>query len=386
VTYPLGLSKADHAAYIATLATSHEIRTTLNLLDMAGAVVGSAQVTGGQVLGDRRRFGVPHGPTKRLTLTAVDPHNALGIDSGDPGDGILYADRQVEVIYSVRVPAVGWVDVPVFLGTPTSWQRTGDEVQLLADDASALGMGAAWGPLTVPKGTKKVDAIERILTRRTGMTRFNFPKVGTRLHKPVSLHRQTRPWAVADRIASSMDMQLFRRSNGAVVLRRWPTAVAYTFDSEIVEEVATTDDLEGFANTVMVLGRNPKGPKKRVRAVAQAPKNHPMSAWRLGENGEPRRILHTIENDHIRSKVEAKRKAERALRDRLRSTSTVTVGVLPWPHLEPGDWLAAVCEEGRVEFRLDTYSLPLGVDGAEPMSLGFFLNAPVNRRRIRSKR
>lgn len=382
--YPLGLGKADRKLYEAALGGPLvDVDVRARILNMAGRVVGEAKVTGGQVLGDRRKFGVPHGPTKRLTLTAVDPHNALGIDTDNPDDGMLYADRQVEVIYSVRVPTVGWVDVPVFLGSPTSWQRTGDEVQMLADDASGLGMGAAWAPLSIPKGTKKVDAIERILRRRTGMTRFNFPQVGTRLHHPVSLHRRTHPWGVADRIANSMDMQLFRRSNGTVVLRRWPTAPAYTFDAEIVEEVATTDDMEGFANTVMVLGRNPKGPKKRVRAVAQAPKRHPMSAWRLGENGEPRRILYVRENDKIRSKKEAERKAERILRDRLRSTSQVTVGVLPWPHLEPGDWIQARTDEGMVGFRLDTYSLPLGVEQAEPMTLGFFLNAPVNRRRIR---
>ena len=382
--YPLGLSKADRQAYEATLTTSHEIRVEVNLLDMAGRVVGSAQVTGGQVLGDRRRFGVPHGPTKRLTLTAVDPHNALGIDSDDPGDGILYADRQVEVIYSVRVPTVGWVDVPVFQGTPTSWQRTGDEVQILADDASVLAMGAAWAPLSIPKGTRKVDAIQRILERRTGCTRFDFPNVGTRLHKPVSLHRRTRPWAVADRIAKSMDMQLYRRGDGTVVLRRYPGAAAHTFGpGEIVEDVATQADMTDFANTILVLGRNPKGPKKRVRAFITAPKNHPLSPWRLGENGVPRRILHVIENDHIRSKAEAKRKGERKMRDRLNGKSQVTVGVLPWPHLEPGDWIRARADEGTVGFRLDTYSLPLGVDGAEPMTLGYFLNAPVNRRRIR---
>lgn len=384
MAYPLGLSKTDRALYDATLATSHEIRVAVSLLDMTGRVVGSARVVDGQVLGDRRRFGVPNGPTKRLTLSAVDPHNALGIDSDDPGDGILYADRQVEVVYSVRVESVGWVDVPVFLGTPTSWQRTGDEVQILADDASVLGMGAAWAPLTIPKGTKKTDAIERILMRRTGMTRFSFPKVTARLAKPVSLHRESKPWAVADRIAASMDMQLFRRGDGTVVLRRYPTAAAYSFGAgAIVEEVATQDDMDGFANTILVLGRNPKGPKKRVRVVVEAPKNHPMSAWRLGENGEPRRLVERIENDHIRSKAEARRKGERRLRDHLRGQSQVSVGVLPRPDVEPGDWTSADADGVPVGFRVDTYSLPLGVSSAEPMTLGYFLNAPANVRRIR---
>jgi hypothetical protein len=381
--YPLDLTKAERRLFNATLRTSHEIRVRANLLDMRGRMVGSARIIDGQVLGDRRRFGVPHGPTKRLTLTALDPNNALGVDSGDPGDGTLYADRQVEVIYSVAVPAIGWVDVPVFLGSPTGWNRTGDEVQLEADDSSVLGMGAAWAPLSIRKGVKNTNAIARILRTRTAIDRLDFPMVKTRLPKPFSLHRMTRPWGAADRIANSMDMQLFRRANGVAVMRRLNHAVRWVFDTEIVEPVATTENFEGFANTVEVLGRNPKGPKKRIRAVAQAPRNHPLSAWRIGEGGEPRRIVHRIENDKIRSKKAAKRKAQRVLRDRLRTHSQVSVGVLPIPHLEPGDWLAAKTDEGVVEFRLDTYSLPLSVTSAQPMSLGFFLNAPVNKRRIR---
>lgn len=389
--FPLGLSRAEQGLFDATLRTSHRIEVTVNLLDMGGRVVGTASVLDGQVLGDRHRFGERNGPTKRLTLTAFDPNNALGIDSGDPGDGTLYADRQVEVNYSVAVPTVGWVDVPVFLGSPTKLDRNVDEVLIHADDSSVLGMGAAWEPMTVKKGTKKVDAIERILSRRTAMTRFHTPQVKTRLAKSVSLNRTTRPWGVANRIARSMDMQLFRRADGSVVLRRLNHNIRWVFDSEIVEPVSTNDDLDGFANTVLVVGRNPKGPKKRVRVVVQAPRRHPKSAWKIGEqkpNGTvvPRRIVARIKNDHIRNKKEARRKGTRRLRDRLRSKPEVALATLPIPHLEVGDWVAAMSEEGPVEFRYDTYTLPLAPHSGTPMSVGFFLNAPTNRRRIRGKR
>lgn len=389
----LGLSHKEFAAYVRQLRTGYlaAYRTTLRTLDMK--VVGSVkpQVISGQVLGDRHGFGQPHGPQRRLTLSLFDPNNALGIDTDSPDDGALYYDRLVQVVHGTLVdqPELhAWVWCPLFTGRPSRLQRTDDVVDIEADDPSVLGMGNAWKPYTIPKGTLKTEAIRRILTQRVGVHRFDLPTGKARLHKPVSLHRMTHPWAVAERIAHSMDMQLLYTGAGHVRLRRLPRAPLYTFNTgpggEITQPVATSQSMEGFANVIEVLGRNPKGPKKRIRAVVTAPPHHPLSPQRLAQNGVPYRVVKRVENDHIRSHKEAHRRGTRELEDALRQKVDISLSVLPMPFFDPGDLVRSVTTDGHpVEHRLDTFTFPIGVDGNPDMAVGWFDKPPVRARRIR---
>lgn len=386
-----GLSHADMAEVLKTLRNSHEIRVQLNLLNMAGHTVGtSTNFLTGQLLGDEHRFGVPHGPNKRILATLLDPRNALGVDTDSPDDGVLFADRMVEVRYGVRVPTLGrWVNFDVFTGTPTKLQRTDDVVDIEADDSSVLGMGATWKPLHIGKGTPKVTAIKKILTARTGMTRFAFPSnIKTKLPHHMSLGRNSHPLAAADRIAKSMDMQLYRRGDNVVVLRRLPNTPLYTFNTgpggEIIEPVATSTEKGDFANVIEVLGRKPKGSKNRLRVVVTADRAHPLSPWRIGENGVPRRIVATIENDHFRHKAEMRKHGERILMDRLRMKTEVSYGILPNPIFEPGDLVRAITEDGDpVEHRMSTFTLPLAPEDDAAMTVGYFKSPPPRPRRIR---
>lgn len=387
----LGLSASELDDFHAALRNPHDISVDVDLLNLDGDVLGSVtpKLLTGQVLGDRHAFGDPNGPQRRLTLGLLDPRNALNVDSRDPDDGTVYYDRMVRVTYSVYVSALeDWVEVPVFTGPPWKLQRTNDEVYIEADDASVLGWGNSWRPKTIPKGTKKVDAIRRILTQRAGFTRFRLPERKAKLAHAVSLNRHQSPWGVASRIAKSMDLQLFVDGEGTVVARRLPDHPLWTFNpgegGEIVDPLALSTDRERFANVIEVIGRKPKGAKRRVRFVAYAPRNHPSSPWSLARDGVPYFKVETIRNDHFRTTAECRRKAQRVLADRLRGHTEMTCSVLPWPHVDPGDMGRFVTSGGEPTVdRIDTFTLPLGVEGAPPMTIEWFDKPAPHKRRVR---
>ena len=291
----LGLSHAEFQAYLRALRSSHltAYRTTLRTLDMK--VIGSVkpQVLSGQVLGDRHGFGHPHGPQRRLLLSLLDPNNALGIDTDSPEDGALYYDRLVQVVQGMLVGAelAGWVWCPIFTGRPSRLQRTDDVVDIEADDPSVMGMGAAWKPYTLPKGTLKVDAIRRILEPPRRCHPVHVPplegpaapsRVAAPAHAPVGGGR-------ADRALDGHAAVLHRRRSGGVAAAAHGPAVhvQHRPGGEITQPVATTDTMEGFANVWEVFGRNPKGPKKRVRAVVDRAAQPPVVAAAAGAGRGP---------------------------------------------------------------------------------------------------
>lgn len=387
----LGLTHAELQDFHSALRNPHDIRIDVDLLNLDGRVLGSVspKVMTGQVLADRHGFGDPQGPQRRLTLSLLDPRNELNLDTDDPDDGTVYYDRLIRVWYLVYGDEIGdWVEVPVFTGPPWKLQRTGDEVYIEADDISVQGWGATWKPKTVPKGTRKITAIRRILSQRVGYDRFRLPERDARLAHPVSLGRRSHPWAVAQRIAESMDLQLYPDGEGVICARRLPGDPMWTFNpgegGEIVVPVAVSTERGRFANTIELIGRKPKGEKKRVRDVQIANARHLNSPQRLAMNDVPYHKLETIRNDHIRSEAEAERKAKRILRDRMRSTSEQTCSILPWPHITPGDLARFVTSGGEVvRERIDTFTLPLTVEGAEPMHLNWRDKPAAHRRKVR---
>lgn len=378
----LGLNRAGRQELEDTLRSSHDIRVTTTLMDLDHDVIGQAQTIGGQVQADRHAFGEKHGPQRRATATLLDPHNTLGVGDSDPDDAQLYYDRIVQIEYGVLCPTLGWVDLPVFTGLPWKLQRTEDEVYLEADDISVLGWEQAWRPLTVEKGIKKTAAARRLLSR-SGFDHVRLPERKAKLHKAVSLGRRQMPWKAASQVLGTMDLHFAADGAGIPTARRLPGNALWTFDTEIVDPVAISTDREGFANVVEVIGRRPKGSKRRPRYVAHAPAWHPLSAKNLAHSGQPHFAVETIQSDHFRTVAECRRKAERVLADRLRATDQMTASILPWPHLTQGDPARFTTPSGEVvRDRVDTFDLPLSP--SEPMHVGWLdRDHAVKRREVR---
>lgn len=380
----MGLTRAELRAYHKALRDNQTRRVRVAVQNLDGETLAhlTPTVLDGQVIVD-----LDAEVTRTLTMQFLDPNHALNFDSDSPDDGALYADRMLRVYYSVRVPDLGrHVSCVVFTGPLVKLDRNGDVVTIEAHGKERLALGELWRPLAIKKGTPKVDAV-RTLMDQAGETRYAFPTLKTRLPKRKSVNRFQSAWKVARHIAHSMDRQLFYPGNGICTMRHYPRTPLFTFNTgergEVVSDVAISNTMDDFRNVVLVVGGKPKGAKHRVRARAIAPKHHPLSPDRLGRNGQPRFMVEKIEDDSIRSRKEARRRAERVLEDRLRSVAQVTFDSVPIPHLDPGDWVRVRTDDGVVSFRLRQFSIPLGTEGEQVMPIGYLKKTDVSRRRIR---
>lgn len=382
----MGLSAAELLAYHRALHDpAHTFRVSVSVLDLAGQTLTSISPTvlDGQVIVD-----IDADVTRTLTLTFLDPKHQLNFDSDSPDDGALYADRLVRVHYSVRVPELDrHVSAVVFTGPATKLDRAGGEVSIEAAGMEKLALANTWRPLTIKKGAKKVDAIRTILRDRAGETRFALPEIPTRMPTTLSLDRLSQPWLPARRLANSLDRQLFYPGTGVCTMRRWPARPLFTFATgdggNVVGAPSISHVMDDFANVVEVIGAKPKGKKEHVRFVATAPATHPLSPQRLGRNGTPRFIVKRVEDDHIRSTAEARRRATRLLDDSLRETVEVTFDAMPMPHLDPGDLCQLRTRDAHATFRLRKFSIPLGTEGDPVMPVGYLKPTQIRKQRIR---
>jgi hypothetical protein len=177
-------------------------------------------------------------------------------------------------------------------------------------------------------------------------------------------------------------------------------------------------DVTSVRNLVEVLGPEPKGPPKRIRAVAAAKAKHPMSAYRLRRNDKRRYLIEVVDSNLAKPEMEwhkahdstpnkpgghvaghwgapsgvkhpsrwlewrhtiivhrkahAQKIADRHLKNRLKATVEASFDSLPVPHLEEGDPCAVYTDGMHFEFIAKQFTLPLTADA--PMSVG------VNRR------
>jgi hypothetical protein len=376
------LAAHELGAFQAALVETHGVSVEASILNNDGDHLRSIthMILDGQINVD-----MGADVTRGATLSLLDPDRSLPFDSDSPSDGALYLDRMVRITYSVRVPSLNdRVDVPVFTGPVSKVDRSDDVVNVECQGKEALAMNAAWVPMVIGKKTLKTDAIRRIMAA-AGESRFSFPELTARLPHAVPIVREAIPWQVAKRIAHGMNRQLFYDGAGVLRLRAWPGTAVYTFRTGIGANITSTPQisysLENVSNLVWVVGGKPKGAKKPVSYVARPSPTHPLSSARLGRNGHPRRLLLKIEDSSIRSVAEARRLAERRLKDALRAHVEVTFDSLPVPHLDPGDLIRVTTDEFSHTYRLATYSLPLGTGGA--MSVGYHKVVSSKKRRIR---
>ncbi|WP_166139616.1 hypothetical protein [Nocardioides ochotonae] len=390
----LGLKDGDRLLFEDALRSTHRVRVLVNVTDLQGAVVsrlvdpktgGSEVLIDGQVTVDRDAD-----VTRTASLTLLDPTHALSFDTDSPDDGALYADRMIQVIYGVYVEALGrWVDVPVFLGPVTKLDRARDVVTVEAQGKETLAAGAIWRTLKLTRGTRSSDAIRTLMINRAGEGRVSVAKGrGPKLPKARNLDRTLSIWETAQSFARGMGEQLFYTGDGTLTLRKRPENVVYTFTDgdggDVLSDVQVSYELTDLKNTIQVLGKKPEGKgKQRVRAQATAPRDHPLSPWRLGRTGAPKYLPETIEDTSIRTRKDAAERARATLSARLAETVTVAFDSLPIPHLEPGDKVRVKTGDFTTTFYLRQFTIPLTPSGDPVMSVGYFKKTTPNRRRIR---
>lgn len=382
---PLGLSASDQAAFHNALRDDQKINVRVQILTLDHTPVADVSdvLIDGQV--DLDRFA---DVTRSASLSLADPTGSLPFDSDSPANGALYMDRMIRVIYSVYVDALArWVDVPVFTGPVTKLDRQNDVVEVVAQGKEILTLGAAWHPMTLPKGMRNTTAIFLILSERGGEDHFDLGELDHKMATAYTIGREDKPWRKAWTLAQAMNRQLFYDGAGVVRLRRLPGVSHFDFnDQAVTSPPQISFDTTDAYNVVNVVGGISPTTKKRVHYTARAPQNHPLNAYRLGRNGKGRFLVKFITNEQLRWTNDCQAIAERELNDALLQAVTVSYDSVPVPHLEPGDLPNVATGDGAVTFRLNQFSLPLVMADGNAMSVGALKNVRARKYRRVNRR
>jgi hypothetical protein len=383
----LDLSSRDRRLFEQSLATNHEVKITVALLDLDHNYLAnlSSKLVDGQVNIDGDAA-----VTRSASLTILDPTGIIDVDSNNPNDAAMFADRMIKITYSVRSDLLPtWTDVPIFCGPVSSFARDESVVTIEAQGKEALFLPptVAWHSASYRKGQQVAYITKDILSDR-GETRFQWPSWTLRATRDWNITRESNIWQFCKNVKGPQkDRQLFYDGRGYAVLRTTPRAghPCFTFgENLILSKPKITFDTSAIRNTVLVMGAIPtaKG-AKQIAAYAFAPHNHPLSPWRLGRNGKANVMLEKVEDGSILTVSAAKQRAQDVLDSVLLEQVKAEFTCIPVPHLQEEDVITLSTGEFTVYQRIKQATIPLKV-GAD-MTVGYTARRSVNVGRIRGR-
>jgi hypothetical protein len=417
--YTPGYSPTEVRQFEDRLFKDHRIRIGVQLLDLdmepAPAISDiSPYLLDGQVTVSA----AADVSTRSLTATFLDPDAELGLDSGTPDDGILYADRMLRITYEVYVPEMSrldkWFSVPIFTGPITKFDRSSGILSLEASGKETLA-GLVWQTYTIPKGTNRITAIKQILRKGgenyfgnlgTTTTVLTQDRIGLVTPTTSSSTTNTKAptegtvmWSQAEDIAQAMDKFLFYDGLGYVQMRSFPDTPEFTFrdgtGGSVLKEPQITFDPTLLKNTIRVEGKAPTS-GAAPKASAIAPREHPLSPWSLGrmvspdgtignEVLVPNYLPEFIQSDSYTTTAACQTAADRALKERLDQSIELNFDTLVVPHVEMNGYYTLSTEDPPINtsFRLRNYSIPLNSSGV--MTVGYTKNQIINRPAIRNR-
>lgn len=378
---------ADYKAYIAYIQSPHDFSVDVDVLNMEERVLTSLRprFLDGQVNLQRE------GEIKRTaSFSFYDPNHALHLDPASPFAGGIFANRMIRYRYIVTVPGVGRVVATPFVGPAGRVSRDGDVLVVECNDKAVLAIEGC--PVkTVKKGRNAVDAIRAIMRDCTGEQRFRFPEGDKRrLKKSYSVGWKTEasPWAVCQKIAKSIDMQLVYACDGSLLLRRRPKT-GYVLDlTGLTTPVRSDQDISQVRNYVRVTGEKkhkagthaPKHIKNAEFTVgALPPREHPLSPRNLGRNSVNRYKPLLIDDPNIHKEREAQRRANDELADALPMGVTASFSGVPFYHLDWADRVRADTDRGALTLPFVEGSLPLGLGGDAEYGAQKLVSKPKGR-------
>lgn len=361
---PLGLTRPELDDYHAFLQSPHDFEIDVDVLKMDESHLGNLrpQFLDGQV--NLQRDGVVK---RTATLTFYDPDHSLHLDSDSPFEGAVFADRMIRVRHIVKVPGIGEVRATPFVGPIVKVAREGDTLTAECQDKTLLAVEGC-PHKTVKKGRLAVEAIREIMEDCTGETRFRLPKNHkARLSRPytVGWKPEASPWAVCQKIADQINMQLIYACDGALLLRRRPhkPLLVITEDTGLTGPLRADYDVTSVRNIVRVTGEQNKKKHIDIAAVAKPKQRHPMSPHSLGRNGVPRYLPLLIDDSSIRKGSKARERARKELQNALPMGVTASFPAVPIFHLDYSDPVRVRSDWGAATVPFVEGSIPLGLGG-----------------------
>lgn len=389
------LTKAQRAFYDAAVSGSHHRQVEVLLLRKNGGLVKSFvnEHLNGAIHGDTTRT-----PVEVCEVDMYDPDRTLAWSRGE------HRKFDLRIVDSRFVPELDeWVDETVFTGPLWDFERQGDVVSLVAQGSERKAMGSVRRVYSAPRKSKATRVIRDLLGEAGAESGdMSIPSLAARIPERVTIGvkrgkdrnkdkaghqgpkrrvfkatQEDTYWGEASQVAQALDRDLYPDGRGRFLLRSPKTrpSLGLTAETLLSEPVERRGEDGEPVNTWLVVGADPKGPKKRIEVEVGLPKRHPESAESQAWNGKPRKVIERIENPKLRSAKAARdvgvRRREQALREAV-TYEMEALPVIPW--VRPGMLVTAPSRSGRTAGRVRQWTLPLG-PGADPLVFG------ANRRR-----
>lgn len=391
----LGLTPAQHRAFEATLATDHEIRPRINVLNMDNQFRNgmSPWFIDGQVDFD----GKGDLTTRTASVQLVDPDRTFNFDPDAPSDRVIYRNRHMRIFRDVLVPSYGWVEVPLITGPCTGFSRNGGIVDIEVSGADYdWTTRNTWDELTLHKGDLITDCIKRIIRKRCSETvRMAIPDLTGkkyRLSKTKTLQKMSHPFRYAKKLARSIDRQLYVDGWGHIRMRRIshgkPIFIFRDGDGGVITGDPTRSfGDEEFFNGHWSHGRVLKGAKKPLESWAFLPRDHSLSPHNLATGNIPHRKVAESQNEGFREPSGIRTYTVRRLHEDAEEAVETAWESLIMPHLEPGDRVGVRTRIFHGNYNLWQFSVPLLPEGTssngftDHVSHGVTRGGPVWTRR-----
>lgn len=392
--YNLNLSNTQRDAFHTALETSGKRRVTITIRDRNEAKI--ADLTPPKIISGAVQVDAQASVTRSLNLVCLDPFHKLQFDANSPASGSLYADNFVSIEYGVYIIGTdSWIDVPVFWGPLTDFQRQGPEVTIEAQGKETLGLDPhlVRHGYTLHRGMTIANAVKNVMNR-VGETRYHLETMSGRLHKHRAVAPGEAPWTIVagGGIDSSGNNKpaLVHKVNGHAMLyyngigrlthRSRNAGHVFTFHThQLLDQPGFHFDILNVRNHVEVKGGVPKKSKHHFRGHATLPDVHPLSPYALRRNGQPRYMVQFFESDSLKSDAQCRAQAQAILAAHSSEGLEASFDCFPVPHLEEWDHVALEGPGYSVSFPISTFTIPLTTDA--PMSVGVSKSIAAHNRR-----
>lgn len=379
----LGLSAADLAAVVRCFGLPHRMRRTVRILELDHTPVEDVSVAfyDGQV---NVNAGQGDGVSRSATVSLFDPTHAVGLDTANPGDGVVSPRYLMELKRGMYVDELArWVDIPAGVFWFTAPKRAGDILSIEGQGKEALARYGAIGQISFTASANKMTVIRTVLGA-IGETRFRLEPTTAKLGVAKTMTYDSNPWAFCQSIAASMGRQLFYDAEGYVVCRTVPSSAVFTFRQGNGGTIRSEPEFtygEPF-NYVMATGATPKGKNVPLRTSARVAATHPNY---LTRNGKFVPLRYDVSNDKLTTTTQIAALARSTLATVVTDTQTGGWESSPVWHLDEGDIVTvtdAIDEHGTDA----SYTLPVRMTSwSFPLTLGAQSNG-ANRRVSRTSR
>ena len=259
--YPLPLNDNEWVAYRAELRSSlRVVRCRAQVFTNNDKGTGwDLPLINGEVVNE-----VPDdrsSPVATAHLEVLDLTGKIRIGPGSvAGQRRIWFNKRIRVTYDVWVPALGrWVICPIFHGpiTNVSSNKWVVSIDCAGKEREHLAPYFLTSPKSYQKHYREYKMIRDVFLSR-GETSFRFQKPGSRLARSMTFPIGSEAWKNGWARAHALDLQLFYRANGDLVLRPHPKKVAWTFkvgdDAMLISDPPDVENIDSLIQMVIVRG------------------------------------------------------------------------------------------------------------------------------------